>query len=338
MLSAAPYRSTHNILRLRRLGIDTHQEAVVYMREDCDVCRSEGLDSLAQVQLTHNGRTTTATLHHVTSDILAHNEAGLSDAAWVSLGARDGDPVTVRHAPPVDSFGYVRAKTFGKRLDESQFHAIIADVAVQRYADVQLASFITACANHHLERDEMASLTRAMIDVGERIDWGRTPIMDKHSIGGLPGNRTSPIIVSIVAACGLTIPKTSSRAITSPAGTADTMETLTRVDLDLPAIRRVVEQEGGCVVWGGAVRLSPADDVLIRVERILDLDAEGQLVASVLSKKAAAGATHLVLDLPVGPTAKVRSHGEAEALSGHLLGVAESLGIKARALMRKSVV
>lgn len=323
----------HNTLRLRRIGIDTHQEAVVYMREDCDVCRSEGLDSLAQVNLIHNGRTITATLHHVTSDILGPNEAGLSDAAWASLGARDGDAVTVRHSPPLDSFGYVRAKTFGKRLDESEFHAIIADVAVQRYADVHLASFITACANHNLDRSEMGSLTRAMIDAGERLDWGRSPIMDKHSIGGLPGNRTSPIVVSIVAACGLTIPKTSSRAITSPAGTADTMETITRVDLDLPAMRRVVEREGGCVVWGGAVRLSPADDVLIRVERVLDLDAEGQLVASVLSKKAAAGATHLVLDLPVGPTAKVRNRADAETLAGHLLAVAESLGIKARALM-----
>jgi thymidine phosphorylase len=95
----------------------------------------------------------------------------------------------------------------------------------------------------------------------------------------------------------------------------------------------VVEQHGGCIAWGGAVRLSPADDILIRVERILDLDSEGQLVASVLSKKAAAGATHLVLDLPVGPTAKVRSQADADALAGHLLAVAESLGIKARALM-----
>lgn len=333
MLSPAPYHPSRNLLRLRRLGIDTHQEAVVYMRRDCDVCRSEGLDSLSQVQLTHNGRTLIATLHHVTSDILALNEAALSDAAWTSMGAHDGDTVTVKHAAPLESFGSVRAKTFGKQLNESAYRAIISDVAVHRYADVHLASFITACAGGRLGRDEMVALTRAMIDVGERLEWGRSPIMDKHSIGGLAGNRTSPIVVSIAAACGLTMPKTSSRAITSPAGTADTMETLTRVDLDLPTIRRVVEQEGGCIAWGGAVRLSPADDVLIRVERVLDLDSEGQLVASVLSKKAAAGATHLVLDLPVGPTAKVRSQAEADTLAGHLLAVAESLGIQARALI-----
>src|SRR5207237_10327671 len=122
-------------------------------------------------------------------------------------------------------------------------------------------------------------------EVGERITWDKVPIVDKHSVGGLPGNRTTPIIVAVVAACGLTIPKTSSRAITSPAGTADTMETMAPVDLDLPAMRSVVEREGGCIVWGGAVRLSPTDDVRIRIERLLDLDSEGQMVASRIAAK-----------------------------------------------------
>jgi thymidine phosphorylase len=318
---------------VRRLGINTHHESVVYMREDCHVCRSEGLASHAQVSISLGERAIVATLHHVKSDILHHNEAGLSESAWQALGARDGDEVHVGHPPPLDSLSYVRAKAFGNRLAGAAFRAIISDIAARSYADVHLASFITACAGGNLDRDEMVDLTRAMIEVGDRLSWSRAPIVDKHSIGGLPGNRTSPIVVAIAAACGLTMPKTSSRAITSPAGTADTMETITTVDLDLPAIRRVVEREGGCLVWGGAVRLSPADDILIRVERVLELDGEGQLVASVLSKKAAAGATHLVLDLPVGPTAKLRSPGDAERLAGHLLAVAAGLGIEARTLV-----
>ena len=147
------------------------------------------------------------------------------------------------------------------------------------------------------------------------------------------GNRTTPIVVSIVAALGLKMPKTSSRAITSPAGTADTMETMAPVDLDTAAIRRVVEREGGCIVWGGSVRLSPADDILIRVERALDLDAEGQMIASVLSKKIAAGSTHLVLDLPLGPTAKVRTPEAAERLSRALSSVAEHFGLKTKCIV-----
>src|SRR6185369_15155560 len=152
------------------------------------------------------------------------------------------------------------------------------------------------------------------IDAGERLSWNRSPIVDKHSVCGLPGNRVTPIIVAIVTALGLTMPKTSSRAITSPAGTADTMETLAPVTLDEKTLRAVVEQEGGCIAWGGAVKLSPADDILIRIERALNIDSEGQMIASVLSKKIAAGSTHLVLDIPVGPTAKVRTQEAADAL------------------------
>ena len=167
-----------------------------------------------------------------------------------------------------------------------------------------------------------------MIDVGERLDWGRNLVVDKHCVGGLPGNRTTLLVVPIVAACGLTMPKTSSRAITSPAGTADTMEVLAPVDLDIAAMRRTVERTGACIVWGGSVRLSLADDILIRVERPLDHDSEGQLVASVLSKKAAAGSTHVLIDLPVGPTAKVRSTEAAQALGRRLVEVGRSIGLQ----------
>jgi thymidine phosphorylase len=179
-----------------------------------------------------------------------------------------------------------------------------------------------------LDVHETLSLTRAMVAVGETLDWGDGPVLDKHCVGGLPGNRTTPIVVAIIAALGHRIPKTSSRAITSPAGTADTMEVMTPVALDLAAMRRVVEREGGCVVWGGNVRLSPADDVLIRVERPLDFDSDGQLVASVLSKKVAAGASHVLIDMPVGATAKVRSDAAASTLTDRLLATGTALGLQ----------
>jgi thymidine phosphorylase len=175
---------------------------------------------------------------------------------------------------------------------------------------------------------EITALTQAMVDVGQRLRWPQARVLDKHCVGGLAGNRTTPIVVAIVAACGGVIPKTSSRAITSPAGTADTMETLAPVALSLEHMRRVVEREGGCIVWGGSVGLSPADDALIRIERALDFDSDAQLVASVLSKKLAAGSTHVLLDLPVGPTAKVRSQASADALADRLRAVANAVGLQ----------
>ena len=240
-------------------------------------------------------------------------------SAWARLDLNDGDEIAASHPRPLDSLSLVRGKVYGHRLEDSALATIISDITSGRYSDIHLSSFITACSARPLDRDETIGLTRAMVEVGDRLKWAASPVVDKHCVGGLPGNRTTPIVVAIAAACGLVMPKTSSRAITSPAGTADTMETLAPVDLDLPTMRAVVEREGGCIVWGGAVRLSPADDILIRVERALDLDSEGQLVASVLSKKIAAGSSHVVLDLPVGPTAKIRSAEAARSLTQDLI-------------------
>lgn len=318
--------------RLKRLGIDTYQEHILYLREDEPVVRSEGFASAARVRVRLKSRSLIATLDIVKSEILGPGEAGLSEGAWAELHAEEGRRVHLSHAAPVDSLGYVRAKLYGHRIGPEAMHAIVEDVVAGRYSDVHLAAFIAACSGEALDRTEIISLTQAMIDVGDHIDWGSDLIMDKHCVGGLPGNRTTPIVVAIVAAFGLTMPKTSSRAITSPAGTADTMEVLAPVNLSIEEMRRVVEKENGCIAWGGAVSLSPADDILIGVERVLDIDSQGQLVASVISKKAAAGSTHVLLDLPVGPTAKVRSLEAARSLRMHLIEVAHAVGLEARVL------
>lgn len=327
-----PDHGGHN-LRARRLGLHAQHDAIVIMRTDCHVCRSEGLSARTQVQVIAGQREVLATLYQVSSDLIATNEVGLSEGAWERLGVSEGDSLTIRHPDPVESLGRMRHRIYGHRLDSAAFGAIMADIVEGHYSDVQLAAFVTACAALPLDERETIELTRVMVDVGERLHWPTSPIVDKHSVGGLPGNRTTPIVVAIVAAHGLVMPKTSSRAITSPAGTADMMETLAPIDLDLPTIRRVVERESGCIVWGGSVRLSPADDILIRIERALDLDTEGQLIASVLSKKIAAGSTHLVLDMPVGPTAKVRSLDSAQVLSQRLVEISAGFGLETRVLM-----
>ena len=320
-------------LRLVRLGIDTHQEPIVYMPADCHVCRSEGFAAHSRVRVETGSSALVATLNVVHGELLKPGEAGLSESAWTRLGARSGDLARFSHAPPVDSLSAVRSKIYGHALTEIQIEEILRDVAAGRYADIEIAALLTAFSAAGMSVDEVVGLTRGMVAVGDRLHWDREVVADKHCVGGLPGNRTTPIVVAIVAALGVCIPKTSSRAITSPAGTADTMETLTRVDLGLSAMRRVVEREGGCLVWGGAVGLSPVDDLLIRIERALDIDSEAQLVASVLSKKIAAGSSHVVIDIPVGPTAKVRSRENAALLGGLLEQVGQRLGLHVRTLV-----
>jgi thymidine phosphorylase len=175
--------------------------------------------------------------------------------------------------------------------------------------------------------DELVALVSAMSRAGTQLRWDSPIVVDKHCIGGIPGNRTSMIVVPIVAAHGHTLPKTSSRAITSPAGTADTMEVLARVDVGIEEVKEVVSACNGCLVWGGHVNLSPADDILISVERPLSLDTREQMVASIMSKKLAAGSTHLLIDLPVGPASKLTNAMEAMRLRKLFEFVGDHFGI-----------
>lgn len=317
---------------LRRLGIDTGDERVVFLRSDSAICRSEGFDPRTRIQLHVGGRDLIAMLDVVHGDLLAGDEAGLSEAAWEALAPTPMDRAIFTHPPTVESLAILRRKIHGHELDDRQFNAIISDMLDHKYSTTELAAFVSACCGGRLTDRETASLTRAMVDAGSRLRWTSDVIVDKHCIGGLPGNRTTPIVVAIVTSLGFVMPKTSSRAITSPAGTADTMEMLAPVNLDLLSMQRTVERTGGCIVWGRSVNFSPADDVLIHIERALDVESEGQLVASVLSKKIAAGATHVLIDIPLGPTAKVRSASEAGALAALLREVGTSFGLQVRTL------
>lgn len=320
--------SPHTVLRLKTLGIDSRNEHVVLMRRDCAVCLSEGFRALSRVRVSTESASIVASLVVVDGDeLLGTDELALSEDAIRLLGANNGEALSLSHPGALESMGDIRRKIYGHTLDALSFDRIVSDITELKLSNVQLSAFITACAGERMNTDEIISLTRAMIDAGQKLSWGSRAVFDKHSVGGLPGNRTTPIVVAIAAAAGLIIPKTSSRAITSPAGTADVMETLTKVDLSVDEIRRVVELEGGCLAWGGAVRLSPADDILIKVERALDIDSEGQMIASVLSKKAAAGSSHVVIDVPVGATAKVRGRAAADKLAGVMAEVGEAVGL-----------
>lgn len=317
----------NNKLYLKQLGIDTYKEAVIFMRKDCHVCRSEGFEVHARVKVSLNNKSILATLYIIDNGLLNHNEASLSKYAWHLLEAKNGDAIFLSHPKPLQSLSFVRSKVYGSKLDKNAIKHIINDISKGRYTDIDIATFLTACAGGRLDHKEVISLTSAMIEAGERLTWPNDIIVDKHCVGGLPGNRTTLIIVPIVTAFGLVMPKTSSRAITSPAGTADTMETLSTVNLNIKDMQRVVDEQGGCIVWGGSVDLSPADDILIRVERAMNIDSEGQLIASVLSKKIATGSNNIIIDIPVGPTAKVRSLNTADNLSILFKQVAEALNI-----------
>jgi thymidine phosphorylase len=290
----------------RRLPLNTFRENVIVLARDSAALRPARLAGVRKVEVRAGGRSLLAS-PMICDDpaMVGPNDVGLPEPAFHRLGVAPGEAVEVTPARTPHTVDALRAKIGGEALCAADYAEIAQDLATHRWSDLEIAAFLVACASF-MTPDETLWLCRGMVAAGHQLRWPRGLVVDKHCIGGIPGNRTSLIVTPIVAAHGLLMPKTSSRAITSPAGTADTMEVLARVDLDEAEMRAVVETCGACIVWGGRVELSPADDVLISVERPLGVDTPEQMVASILSKKVAAGSSHLVLDVPVGPSAKVR--------------------------------
>ena len=314
-------------LKIRRVHLDTGRENVAVISRRSKALRPEVFRGFSRVELRRNSKVMLATLLITDDDsLVGPDELGLAEPAFRRFAETAGSLVTVTPAAPPNSLDAVRAKIKGDTLTDSEIFAIVDDLAHYRYSDMEIAAFLISSASF-MTTGELLALAQAMAQAGTQIKWNKSIVVDKHCIGGIPGNRTSMIVVPIVAAHGLTIPKTSSRAITSPAGTADTMEVLARVDLGVEEMKEVVAGCHGCLVWGGHVNLSPADDILISVERPLSIDTREQMVASIMSKKMAAGSTHLLIDLPVGPAAKVTNATEAMRLRKLFEFVGDHFGI-----------
>jgi thymidine phosphorylase len=314
-------------LKIRRISLDTGRENVAVISRRSKALRAEVFRGFSRVELRCGDKVLLATLLVTDDDsLVCPEDLGLAEPAFHRFAQSVGTLVTVTPAAPPASLDAVRAKIQGRTLSAFEISAIVDDLTHYRYSDMEIAAFLIGSASFTTS-DELLALAQAMARAGTRLTWDRSIVVDKHSIGGIPGNRTSMIVVPIVASHGLMIPKTSSRAITSPAGTADTMEVLARVDLGVDEMKEVVSACHGCLVWGGHVNLSPADDILISVERPLSLDTREQMVASIMSKKLAAGSSHLLIDIPVGPTAKVTTAADAMRLRKLFEFVGDHFGI-----------
>lgn len=208
----------------------------------------------------------------------------------------------------------IKKKLIGNTLSYPEIYAIMDEIAHQRLGPILTTYFTAAGFKEGFSHEELYSLTKAMVDTGTKLHFSGI-VADKHSTGGVAGTRTTMILVPIVAAAGFTIPKNSTRAITSPAGTADTMEVVAPVTFTPKQIQKIVGNVGGCIVWGGHLGLAPADDVLIQVGRPLGFESYDKIVVSVFAKKVASGATHVVMDIPVGPTLKIQHFKDADLIA-----------------------
>jgi len=255
------------------------------------------------------------------------NRAGVFEDAYKALGIKDGEELEIHPVEKPDSVKYIIDKMNGKELTYKEIKAIVTDIVNDILSDVETTAFISAVYMRGSTLHEALYLTKSIAETGEMLKL-RGILADKHCTGGVPGNRTTMVVVPIVTSLGIRMAKTSSRAITSPAGTADVMEVLANVDLNAKQIERIVKKVGGCIAWGGGTNIASADDKMIKVRNPLHLDPEGLLLASIMAKKYAVGATHVLIDIPVGEETKIKSIGEARVLEGRFRELAEMLGMK----------
>jgi len=267
-------------------------------------------------------------------EVIARGKIGMFKELCTSLNVKNNDKVFISLGKQPKSLRFIKKKLDGHRLNNEEMITIINDIIENNVTDIETSYFVAANYLNGLDMNETTAMTRAMINGGDKLTFTKGKrIIDKHSIGGVAGNRTTPIVVSILVAAGYTVPKTSSRSITSAAGTADTMEVMTEVSLSIKKIKNVVEKTGGCMVWGGAVNLAPADDKIIRVEHPLSIDSEGQLLASIMAKKGSVSATDVLIDIPVGLGAKVQTRQSALHLKEQFRRLAHILGINVYVLI-----
>jgi AMP phosphorylase len=283
---------------------------------------------LDRVRLTKDGGKAISAVINISEHYVKQGNIGVFKDATDALKIKNGQKLIVEPIDKPFSVSLIKKKMEGIPLSASEIDNIIVDIMNGNLSEIEATAFLTTLCIRDLNRDETLALTNSIVNSGTTLNFKRRPIVDKHCAGGVPGNRTSMIIIPIIAAAGLTIPKTSSRAITSPSGTADSMEVLAPVCLTEHEIIDVVNKVNGCLVWGGAVNLAAADDKLIKIRHPLDLDPKGVLLASILAKKKAVGATHVLIDIPMGKGSKVQTKSEGDELASEFMDLGSRLGME----------
>ena len=311
-------------LSAKIIDVSTGDSPVVLMTRN--TAAKHDLHIADRVVLECAGKTVIASVNS-TASVIKDDQIGLFTETAFAIGAIEGRSIKITPAPKPECIKFIKKKMEGKELSDEEILTIVKDIVDRKITQIELTYFVAACSMFPLSFREIATLTKSMADTGIKLHFDKKMVIDKHCIGGVPNNRTSMITIPIMASLGYTVPKTSSRAITSPAGTADTMEVLTNVELPADKMTEVVKKVGACLVWGGSVNLAPADDRIIRVERPLSIDAVSLMLASVMAKKYSVGSTHVLIDIPYGPGAKVETLEKAQSLKSQFETIGKLLGM-----------
>jgi len=269
----------------------------------------------------------------VTESEIKEGEVGLYSDICEEYHIPNGRKLMIDIPEPSIALDAIRKKLSGQRLNEEELVTIMKDIGSRRLKETEIAFFVSTFFSPGFSDDEIYWMTKGMAQSGDILDFrfiksNRDLVVDKHSIGGTAGKGITPVLVPILASAGFVVPNTSTRAITSPAGTTDILETVMPVSLNKEEVYKVVEKTGACMVWGGALYLAPADDEIINVERSLRIQEFQKVLVSIVAKKIAMGATFVLIDLPYGKGTKIEKPDDLEFLSREFVELFAKFNIK----------
>lgn len=313
------------LLNVRRIDIDTGGDSQVVLLRGRDA-DAFGIAPGDRIQLRYRSKVITVATD-VTHHSIRHGEIGIFADVWRLLKPREGTPVTIEIISRPPSVEAIKKKLLGQEISREEIRSIIADISHHQLSTIETTYFVASGYVKPYTDRELVAMVEAMAETGDMFRWGKRKVVDKHSVGGLAGNRTTMVAIPIIASLGLLIPKTSSRAITSPSGTADTMEVLAPVTFNAERVRHIVRTAGGCLIWGGGLSIAPADDLIIRVSKPLSLEPYDKMIVSILAKKVAMGVQYLVVDLPYGNGTKVPNRTVARSIEERFRNVGKAFGM-----------
>jgi AMP phosphorylase len=289
-------------LKSKKLDFSAGNEIVAVLNEA--EAETLGIQAGDRIELKWSNKSKLVVSADTSKTKVTPGRVGLFREVWRGGNIEDGDVVEVSIISRPPSIQAIKKKMLGKPLSYKEIYSIILDITQNKLSIPEITYFVASGFVKPYSKEELYYLAKSIADTGEKMNLP-TKVVDKHSVGGLPGNRTTMVVIPIIASLGIYIPKTSSRAITSPAGTADTMEVLAPVSFTMKQIKEIVKKTKACLVWGGGLNIAPADDKIIKISRPLALEPYDKMIVSIMAKKVAMGVDYLVIDMPIGETTKI---------------------------------
>lgn len=304
------------------------EELTIWLNENQAV--EYGITDMDKVALVYEGKeyVLDANLTHRYVD---EHEVGIPKDVAAKYGIKSGERVqlsfTQTTSTALDALKRVMKWDRKTKFTQKDIEAIMKDISTNRFTDTLITYFSSLWFFRDSTDKEMYWMAKAMAEAGEMLHRDGI-VADKHCMWGVPGNETTMIMIPLLASLGIKMPKTFSKAITTPAATGECVSVLMDISFSKKEIEDIVKKENCCLVRGGWLDLAPADEKLIKVAYPLSMQSYPRTIVSIMAKKYAMGINHSLIDIPVWPTAKVPDMKTAKRLKKRYEYVGKKLWMK----------